>query len=81
MFFKQVPMHPRDRLARETRKKNDDDVVFVKQVPMHPKDRQKRKPKKLTHPKNRMKNKQLQIAGNNVSAFMAGKFSFSPEKF
>ena len=81
MFFKQVPMHPRNRLARATRKKNDDDVVFVKQVPMHPKDRQKRKPKKLTHPKNRMKNKELQIARDNVSAFMTGKFSFSPEKF
>ena len=27
-----------------------------------------------------MKNKELQIARDNVSALMAGKFSFSPEK-
>ena len=48
---------------------------------MHPRDRQKRKSKKLTHPKNRMKNKELQIAIDNVSALMAGKFSFTSEKF
>ena len=34
-FVKQVPAHPRDRLARVTK----DDVVFVKQVPVHPRDR------------------------------------------
>ena len=28
-----------------------------------------------------MRNKELQIARDNVSALMAGKFSFSPEKF
>ena len=32
-------MHLRDRLSSVTRKKNDDDVVFVKQVPIHPRDR------------------------------------------
>ena len=80
MFVKQVPMHPRDRLARATRKKNYDDVVLVKQVPLHPRDKQKRKSKKLTHEKNRMKNKELHIARDNVSAVMEGKFSFSPEK-
>ena len=47
---------------------------------MNPRDRQKRKSKKITHPKNRMKNKELQIARDNVLAFMARKFSFSPEK-
>ena len=73
-------MHPRDRLARATRKKNYDDVVLVKQVPLHPRDKQKRKSKKLTHEKNRMKNKELHIARDNVSAVMEGKFSFSPEK-
>ena len=78
LFVKQAPMHPRDRLARAT--KNDDDVLFVKQVPTHLRDRQKRKSKKLTHQKNRMKNKELQIARDNVLALMAGKFSFSPEK-
>ena len=80
MFVKQVPLHPRDRLARAKSKKNDDDVVFVKQLPINPRDRQKRKTKKLTHPKNRMKNKELQIAGDNVSAITTGKCSFSPER-
>ena len=80
MFIKQVTMHPRDRLARSRRKKDDDDVAFIKQVTMHPRDKQKRKLKKLTHQKNRMKNKELQIARDNVLALMEGKFSFSPEK-
>ena len=75
MFVKQVLMHPRDRLARATRKKNNDDVVFVKQVLMHPRDRQKRKSKKLTH-----LNKELQIAKDNASTLMAEEFSFSLEK-
>ena len=73
-------MHPGDRLARETKKRNYNDVVFVKQIPMHPRDRQNRKLKRLTQPKNRMKNKELQIARDKVSALMAEKFSFSPEK-
>ena len=80
MFVKQAPIQPRDRLARATRKTNDDNVVFVKQVTMHPRDRQKRQSKKLTHPKNRIRNKELQIARDNVLALMAGKFSLSPEK-
>ena len=47
---------------------------------MHPRDRQKRKSKKLTHPKNRMKNKELHTARDNVSAITVGKFDFPPEK-
>ena len=39
--MKQVPVHPRDRLARKTK----DDVKFVKQVPLHPRERLKRKRK------------------------------------
>ena len=35
VFVKQMPLHPRDRLARATK----DDVVFMKQVPVHPRDR------------------------------------------
>ena len=54
--------------------------MFVKQVPMHPKCRRKRNLKRLAHLKNRMKNKELQIARDNVSALMAGEFRFSPEK-
>lgn len=36
IFAKQVPLHPRERLARGTRKQKDEDVIFVKQVPLHP---------------------------------------------
>ena len=37
--MKQVPVHPRDRLARKTK----DDIKFVKQVPLHLLERLKRK--------------------------------------
>ena len=33
--LKQVPAHPKDRLARKTK----DEVKFVKQVPLHPMER------------------------------------------
>lgn len=46
---------------------------------MHIRDSRKRKLKRLTRPKNRMKNKELQIPTDNVSTLMAGKY-FSPEK-
>ena len=51
--------------------------MFVKQLPMHPRVSQTKKLKRLTYPKNRMKNKELQIARENAWAFMTGKFSFS----
>ena len=40
-FIKQVPMHPRDRLARTTTnaQRNDDDIEFMKQVCIHTRDR------------------------------------------
>ena len=40
-FVKEVPMHPRDRLARATKNahRDDDDIEFIKQVPMYPRDR------------------------------------------
>ena len=40
-FIKQVPMHPRDRLARATKnaQRDDDNIEFIKQLPMDPKDR------------------------------------------
>ena len=47
---------------------------------MHPRERLKKKPKRLTHPKDRMKNKELEISLDHVSALMKGKFSFRPEK-
>ena len=43
-FIKQLPMHPRYRLAKATKnvQRDDDDVEFIKQVPMHPRDRLER---------------------------------------
>ena len=38
-FVKQVPVHPRDRLARATKKAHSDNREFVKQVFVHPRDR------------------------------------------
>ena len=75
-----MSLHPRERLAKETRKQKDEDVIFVKKVPLLPRERLKRKTKRLTHPRDRIKNKVLQIARENVSAPMEGKFSFLPEK-
>ena len=38
-FIKQVPLHPRHRLARATKDaQGDDDVKFIKQVPAQPRD-------------------------------------------
>ena len=52
----------------------------LKKVPLLPRERLKRKTKRLTHSRDRIKNKVLQIASENVSAPMEGKFSFLPEK-
>ena len=80
MFVKQVPMHPKGRLARETERNRNNDVVFVKQVTMYPRDRRNRKLKRLMYLRNRMKFKELQILANNISTLMTGNFSFSLEK-
>ena len=69
IFVNQVPVHSRDRLARTTKNK-DDDVIFVKQVPIHPQNRLQNGTKKLPYPRNRIKNKGLQVARDNVSALM-----------
>ena len=50
-------------------------------MPIHPRNRLQKKTKKLTHLHNRIKNKELQVARDNVLALVQGKFSFSPEKF
>ena len=43
-FIKQIPLHPRDRLARATKdEQTDGDVKFIKQVPAHPRDRLREK--------------------------------------
>ena len=37
-FIKEVPMYPRDTLAKATKvaQRDDDDLEFIKQIPMHP---------------------------------------------
>ena len=68
-FTKQVPMHPRDRLARATKNAQGDyDVKFIKKVPAHPRDRLRRKTKTLKHLRDRIREKKLKIARENVSA-------------
>ena len=75
-------MHPRDRLPRTTKiTQGDDDVKFIKQVPEHPRDRLRRKTKTLKHSRDRMREKELKIARENVSALMRGKSVFDPEVF
>ena len=78
VFIKQVPAPNTFRLARAAKK---DNVIFVKQMPLHARDRLKKKTKILKHPRDRLKDKELQVARNNVSALVEGKFSFLPEKF
>ena len=85
-FIKQVPIHPRDRLVRATKnaQRDDDDIEFTKQVPIHPKDRLAMAnlslicigTKTLKHLRDRMREKELKIARENVSALMRRKFEF-----
>ena len=47
-FIKQVPVHPRDRSAQNSKKrskkiKKDNEVEFIKQTPVHPPDRLREK--------------------------------------
>ena len=81
-FIKQVPMHPRDRLARATKngQRDDDDNRCIKQVSGHPRDRLRRKTKTLKQPRDRMREKELKIARENVSALMGGNL-FLIQKF
>ena len=48
---------------------------------VHPRDRLKRIWKQVRHPKNRMKNKEDQIARDNFSKLMRGEFDFDPKKY
>ena len=45
-FIKQILVHPKDRLARATKKAQCNDFEFVKQVPVYPRDRLTRAAKK-----------------------------------
>ena len=75
-------MHSRDRLAQASKNaQGDDDVKFIKQVPAHLRDRLRRKTKTLKHPRDRMREKELKIARENVSALTRGKFVFESEVF
>ena len=90
-FIKQVPMHPRDRLARATKNaQRDDDVEFIKQVTMHRGDddvefKKNRclhilKTKALKHQRDRMNEKKLKIATENFSA-LCGENLFLIQRF
>ena len=63
-FIKQVPLHPRERLKRATKKQNE--VRFIKQVPVHPQGRIKRKEK--------------EIIDKNTNLLLKDEFDFSPKK-
>ena len=82
-YIKQVPVQPRDRLSRATKKAQSDDVEFIKQVPIYPRDSLKGKTRNLKHLRDGIKEREreLKIARDNVSALMQGKVSFNPERF
>ena len=79
-FIKWGPLHPRQRLARMN-KQDEKDIEFIKRVPLHPRQRLVRKIKKLNHSRDKLKEKELQIARNIVSALMEGKFVFSRKNY
>ena len=63
-FIKQVPVHPRDRLAQNSKKsskkiKKDHEVEFIKQTPVHQRERLARKIKQ--HPKNKKETDKIHI--------------------
>ena len=69
VFIKQISIHPRDRFKKL--EAIDEKVELTKQVPVHPRDRLKKKI---------VKNKEDQIARDNVSRSMRGEFDFNSEK-
>ena len=38
-FFRKVPLHPREKLARANKKTKDYDAVFLRQVLLNPRER------------------------------------------
>ena len=80
VFIKQVPVHPRDRL--KTLAASEEKVEFIKQVPVHSRDRLKKlatAAEKVefikqvpVNPRGRIKNKEGQIARDNVSKLTGG---------
>ena len=80
-FIKKFPLHPKDRLARAIKQqKEKEEVKFIKQVPLHPRQRLKRAAKTFQHPRDKMKNREQEIARENISDLMNGKFSLDSKK-
>ena len=77
--IKLVPLHTRQRLARKN-KQDEKDVEFIKRFPLHPRQWLIRKTQKLKHPRDKLKEKELQIARNNVLALMRKKIDFTAKK-
>ena len=70
VFIKHISIHPRDRFKKL--EAIDEKVKLIKQVPVHPRDRLRKK--------NMVKNKEDQMARDNVSKLMRGEFDFNSEK-
>ena len=79
VFLKLVPLHTRQRLARKN-KQDEKDVEFIKHFPLHPRQWLIRKTQKLKDPRDKLKEKELQIARNNVLALMRKKIDFTAKK-
>ena len=77
--IKLVPLHTRQRLARKN-KQDEKDVEFIKRFPLHPRQWLIRKTQKLKHPRDKLKEKELQIARNNVLVLMRKKIDFTAKK-
>ena len=77
--IKLVLLHTRQRLARKN-KQDEKDVEFIKRFPLHPRQWLIRKTQKLKHPRDKLKEKELQIARNNVLALMRKKIDFTAKK-
>ena len=77
--IKLVPLHTRQRLARKN-KQDEKDVEFIKRFPLHPRQWLIRKTQKLKHPRDKLREKELQIARNNVLALMRKKIDFTAKK-
>ena len=69
-FIKQVPVHPKIRLKKISKKTEAASLIL---------DLRNRLPndKLLKQPRNKFAAKEAQIAGNNVSRLMRGEFDFS----
>ena len=72
VFIKQISIHPRDRFKKLEAIDEKVKLIKVIKVPVHLRDRLRKK--------NMVKNKEDQIARDNVSKLMRGEFDFNSEK-